>query len=166
MSRYALPPDPRRKSGWGWWKQKAMHVAHRWRRPMTMGVRAIALDAAGHVFLVRHTYVPGWHLPGGGIEPGQTALAALEKELEEEGALSFKAEPRLLGVCFNDYASRRDHVLVYLVEGVHQTAARPADWEIAEGRFFPLEALPEKLARPTRDRLAEWQAGRPPTLRW
>src|SRR5271157_3295631 len=83
------------------------------RRPMTLGVRAIALDAAGQVFLVRHTYLPGFYLPGGGVEPNETAQASLERELEEEGRIELGEPLRLIGFFYNPRHSRRDHVALY-----------------------------------------------------
>jgi len=51
---------------------------------MTLGVRAIVFDEQKNsVFLVKHTYVPGWQLPGGGVDSGETFGQALEKELRE-----------------------------------------------------------------------------------
>ena len=34
-------------------------------RPITAGVRILCADQANRVLLVRHSYLPGWHLPGG-----------------------------------------------------------------------------------------------------
>jgi 8-oxo-dGTP pyrophosphatase MutT (NUDIX family) len=50
-------------------------------RGMTVGVRGAVLDEASRIFLVKHTYVPGWYLPGGGVDLGETAEAALAREL-------------------------------------------------------------------------------------
>jgi ADP-ribose pyrophosphatase YjhB (NUDIX family) len=135
-----------------------LRVAHLWfrlTRGMTLGVRAIVRDEAGRVFLVRHSYVPGWHLPGGGVEAGQTARAALEAELSEEGNFRLVTEPVLLGVYLNLSASKRDHVMLYLVENAHQTAPREPDHEIVECGFFALDALPEGTTLGTQRRLAE-----------
>ena len=39
---------------------------------LTVGVRGAIIDEHNRVFLVRHTYVRGWHLPGGGVEVGES----------------------------------------------------------------------------------------------
>ena len=130
-------------------------------RGMTMGVRAACFDEAGRIFLVRHSYVPGWHLPGGGIERGETALEALAKEMREEGNLLPGTPPRLFHVYFNRQTSRRDHVLLYRCDGVTQTAPRLKDREIVEAGFFAPDALPAATTAATRRRLEEI-AGRSP----
>jgi hypothetical protein len=57
-------------------------------RPMTLGVRGVVENEAGKVFMIRHTYTPGWYLPGGGVEKAETCLESLERELLEEGGFS------------------------------------------------------------------------------
>ena len=145
---------------------RLQHIGHRLLRPLTLGVRAIVLDPQQRVFLVRHSYTPGWHLPGGGVEPGESVRQALVHELEEEGNIVLDGEPSLQGVYFNNHASQRDHVALYLVRNFHQTASRGADWEIVETGFFPLDALPAHCARGTKARLAEVFEGAPISEIW
>ena len=105
-------------------------------RPMTLGVRAIALDEAGRVFLVRHTYIPGFFLPGGGVERGETALLSLERELAEEGGLEMTepAKPSRLLLQPAPFASRPCRALSASTCG-RRRPGKP-DWEIAESGFY------------------------------
>jgi ADP-ribose pyrophosphatase YjhB (NUDIX family) len=148
----APPPELR-----NWRASVVTRLVHVWfvlTRSMTLGVRAAAFDDEGRVFLVRHSYVPGWHLPGGGVERGETTGDALVKELREEGNLELVGAPALVAVYFNRRTSRRDHVALYRCR-VRQTAPKMPDREILESGFFTLEALPDGTTKATRQRLAE-----------
>lgn len=151
------------------WQSKVfgylVHVYFAIARGMTMGVRAACFDASGRLFLVRHSYVPGWHMPGGGLERKETAEEALIKELREEGNLKIIGKPLLVNVYFNTSASGRDHVVFYRAE-VEQTEPRKPDWEIVESGFFALDALPEGTTEATHRRLAELLGGQEPAQRW
>jgi ADP-ribose pyrophosphatase YjhB (NUDIX family) len=132
-----------------------MHAYWRFSRPATLGVRAVVIDGQDRVFLVKHSYVDGWHLPGGGVETGETMLEALARELAEEGNIALSAVPRLHGVFFNRRVSRRDHVAVFLVREFSQDSLPVPNHEIIEHGFFALTALPADTSRATRARLAE-----------
>lgn len=154
MEQDALPDMPTR-SPLARLLTRVLHGYFALSRGMTMGVRAACFDDEGRIFLVRHSYVPGWHLPGGGIERGETAIEALAKEMREEGNLVSGTPPRLLHVYFNRRTSKRDHVLFYRCDGVTQTAPRLRDREIVEAGFFALDALPAATTAATRRRLEE-----------
>ncbi len=143
-----------------------LHTYWRVTRGLTLGVRAAVLDNDGRVFLVRHTYTPGWHLPGGGVEAGETALEAMVRELKEEACIVADGDIQLHGVFFNRHVSRRDHVLVYVVQSFRLIAIKQPDREIAESGFFPLQALPDGTTGGTRRRLAEIDGEASPVLYW
>src|SRR5215471_20429640 len=88
--------------------RRLFHMFWRFSRPLTVGVRALVLDGDGRVFLVEHSYVGGWHLPGGGVEQGETLVMALTRELREEGNIELGEQPALFAIYFNRRASRRD----------------------------------------------------------
>ena len=50
----------------------AIRMANLFRPRLSLGVRLVVLDAEGRVFLVRHSYLPGSHLPGGAVDPGES----------------------------------------------------------------------------------------------
>ena len=73
---------------------------HQFRGPrITVGVRALVVDDAGRVCLVRHTYRDGWFLPGGGVKVGESLVDAMSRELAEETGIELPESPRrVLGV--------------------------------------------------------------------
>jgi ADP-ribose pyrophosphatase YjhB (NUDIX family) len=135
--------------------RRGMHFYWRFSRAATLGARAMVIDGAGRVFLIKHTYVAGWHLPGGGVETGETLLEALTRELAEEGNIQLGAAPQLYAVYFNRRSSRRDHVALFIVRDFRQDGDPKPNHEIAEHAFFPIDALPEDASRATRARVAE-----------
>ncbi len=135
-------------------RDRLLHFYWRFFRAVTLGVRAAVFDTENRVFLVRHGYTPGWHFPGGGVEPGETLVTALSRELLEEGNIRLTGAPELFGMYHNTRATKRDHIAVYVVRTFESGPHKP-NWEIREAKFFPLDALPEGTTAATRRRLDE-----------
>lgn len=156
-----------RQTGWPGLRAKLFHTYFLLRRPMTLGVRGLVLDRrAASVFLIRHTYVPGWQLPGGGVETGETMPHSLERELAEEGNIELTAPPLLVSLHFNRQASRRDHVALFVVEAFRQTSPKLPDREIAQAGFFAIDSLPSDTTPATLRRIDEVVGGAPASPYW
>jgi 8-oxo-dGTP pyrophosphatase MutT (NUDIX family) len=145
---------------------RLLHIYWRFSRGLTLGVRAVVLDSQGRVFLIKHTYATGWHLPGGGVETGETLIGALARELSEEGNIEVTGQPSLHGVFFHPIYSQRDHVTVYVVRDFRQSVPPQPNREIAAHGFFLPDALPPDTTAGTRARIAEVLSGKPATERW
>src|SRR5689334_15822316 len=146
--------------------RRVLHLYWRFARGLTLGVRGVVIDSAGQVFLVKHSYVAGWHLPGGGVEVGETVGEALARELLEEGGIVTTAPPTLHGIFFNARVSRRDHVAVYVVRDFMQDGGPRHPGEIVDCGFFARDALPPDTTRGTLARIAEVLRGASLSATW
>ena len=124
-------------------------------RSLTIGVRAVVRSEDGQFLLVRHSYTPGWHLPGGGIEKGETAEQALSRELFQEIGVRLVGSPVLHGVFHNSAVSTRDHVLVYLCSTDLEVPVSQGSMEISEVGYFGLDGLPKNIDPGTERRIKE-----------
>jgi 8-oxo-dGTP pyrophosphatase MutT (NUDIX family) len=166
-----LGPDrPRQPAGLAALHQRfgdvAIRIANLFRPHLSLGVRLVALDGEGGVFLVRHSYLPGLHLPGGAVDPGETCREAAVREAVEEGGLELAGPPELFHLYWNPIGGRRDHVALFVARGARQSAPRRPSLEILSARFHPVEALPADATAGTLRRLGEVIGGAPVSDRW
>ena len=142
-----------------------MFAGFRLTRGLTLGVRGIVTNDQGEVLLVEHTYLPGWHLPGGGVERRETAELALVREMREEAGVRVLGRPVLLSIHSNEPNHRGDHVLLYRVQA-WEPCAPAAQGEIHEIGWFAPDALPETTTAATRRRIAEALSGEQSDPMW
>jgi 8-oxo-dGTP pyrophosphatase MutT (NUDIX family) len=124
------------------------------------------VDGEGRVLLLRHTYTPGWHFPGGGVEKGETAALSMQRELKEEAGIEAELRAlQLLSIHANGGFFPNDHVLIYRVTEWKQGQAT-AKGEIAEIRFVDPLTPPEGTSPATKRRLDEIFAGADTSELW
>ncbi len=145
---------------------KALQRYWRISRGMTLGVQGLVLGKDGRVLLVRHTYRPGWHFPGGGVERHETAEQALARELKEEAGVIVSGPAELFGLYANFRAFPSDHVALYMVRHWDQPHIPRPNHEIAAQAFFRRDELPPDLGQGARRRILEVLDGAPRSVMW
>lgn len=145
---------------------KAIQSYWRLSRGLTLGAQGCVIDAGGRVLLIRHTYRPGWHFPGGGVERGETVMTALQRELQEEAGVLIDGAPVLHGLYSNGKAFYGDHIALYVVRAWRQPIVPAPNREIAAQAWFGPKDLPSDINPPTATRIAEIVAGRAAAELW
>jgi ADP-ribose pyrophosphatase YjhB (NUDIX family) len=138
----------------------------RYSRGLTLGAQGAVLDADNRVLLIRHTYRPGWHFPGGGVEKNESVEDALHRELHEEAGVELTGPPELFGLYANHVLFPGDHIALFVIRAWKQEAVPKPNAEIAEQAMFPWDALPEAVSPPTRNRVLEIMGSRPRSANW
>ena len=147
-------------------RQRVFLAYSRLSRGMTLGVRAV-LFKRDHVVLIRHTYLPGWYFPGGGVEVGESVAEALSREIREEAGAALTGPAELFAIYRNAHADPRDHVALFVCRHWEQRGTlHLPNAEILASELFPIAALPEGTTPATRERLREVIERRPPSPDW
>ena len=115
------------------------------------------MTSKGKILLVRHTYIDGWYLPGGGVKPHEGLREAAQRELLEEVGLVC-GETSLFGVYESQAEGKRDLIFIFQGEVVSEQGAK--EGEIEEWKWFDLQSLPEGVSPGTKRRIEEYQSGR------
>jgi len=126
-------------------KRLFLSLLHRYfliTRPLTMGVRCAIINDQREILLVKHTYVSGWHMPGGGVDAGESAEDALSREVSEETMFDLLGSPKLVGIYHYNKITKRDHVVVFLSRDFKKNRSNISSFEIESCRFFPLDSFP------------------------
>jgi len=146
--------------------QRIARLARTGRWPLTIGVRIIVREGVERVLLVRHTYAPGWHFPGGAIDRRETAADAAVRELREEALIEATSAPRLIGVYLSTVNRKSDHIVLFEAGTWRRIDGKSRVLEIAETGFFPIRNLPKGTTGGTRRRVAELLGEAEPGTGW
>ena len=144
---------------------RSRHLALRILRVQTRGVKVMAFNPAGELLLIRNTYGHShlFMLPGGGIERRESPADAAARELEEETGIRVeRLEAR--SIHQSRAEGRRDTIHLFIARA--NDAPKPCGVEVAEARFFALDALPDNVSAATLRRIAEYRGERPVGESW
>jgi 8-oxo-dGTP pyrophosphatase MutT (NUDIX family) len=133
-------------------------------RPTALGASVIAQDNQGRVLLVRHSYMRGWSLPGGGVGRNEPPEAAAVRELQEEVGLNGSTPPELFGLYTRKIAWFSNVIALYRLRDV-RIDFHP-NLEVREVMFCDPSSPPPDTQQGTLRRLAELTGQAARSLYW
>ena len=134
------------------WRFRLMMALRALLSPTVMGVAAAVEGADGRILLVKHRFDPDWRLPGGGVNRGEPAQAAVLRELAEEVGLAGGAA-QFFGLYSSPVGWATAVVAFYRVSG--GTVNFRPNLEIREICFADPHTPPDGCAPATLRRLKE-----------
>ena len=107
------------------------------------------------ILLIKTTYRKHWEFPGGRVDKGETGEEAAIREAREESAVNVKNTERKLGSYLQRNLGRKIIVEVFVAREWDFEGEWSPSLEIADRKFFPLNALPPDISPATARRIAE-----------
>ena len=123
----------------------------------------------GELLLLRRAMEPergAWDVPGGFCDTAEHPMHAAERELAEEAGLTGRAVT-YIGTWMDSYGEESPGVAIHTAVSAYlmvlddpRAVPRPQPGEVSEAAWFPLDALPSRVAfaRHTRPMLAAARA--------
>ncbi len=149
-----------------------LQLAHHARRTIfrllrvrTHGVKVMLFDGDRRLLLVRNSYgrTQQHLLPGGGVKRREAPAAAAAREVREEVGVE-ATDLTLFAIYVSELEGRRDTIHLFTARTRDQAEADGV--EVAEARFFALDALPDTLSDATARRIAEYRREQAVSPRW
>jgi len=122
------------------------------------------IERDGKVLLVRHSYVPGWLLPGGGVGRGEAAEHAVIREMREEIGLVRCTTPELFGLYSRKAGWATNVIALYRLRDAEFTFV--PNLEIRETQFVDPANPPDGTPRSVATRLKEFAGLQPRSPFW
>lgn len=119
-------------------EEQNQHYNNRYSMPVDGA--AILQDARGRLLMVKPNYKPGWSLPGGCIEQGETPLESLLREIKEELGIGLTpAQFKLVAVRYvGEREGRKPYTQLIFKSKLTENQIkdiRPQKEELSEYRF-------------------------------
>lgn len=119
-----------------------------------LGVSVAIIDDAGRIVLQQREDFAVWGLPGGEIEPGETAAQAAVREAHEETGLEVVLT-RLVGLyAMPRWRTGNDHTVLFAAVAVGGALVRQTS-ETLDAGYFTRDALPNALLPWHQQRIAD-----------
>ena len=134
-------------------------------RTPSLGVKALVVNDHNEVLLVEHTYIDGWHLPGGGLAYAESPKMAVIRELREETGVVAIGEPILFKIYTHKVHGASDYPILYIIRQFEVHPQKPSS-EIKRAQWFALDKLPPETTESTRFRLKEYFENHLPSEHW
>jgi 8-oxo-dGTP pyrophosphatase MutT (NUDIX family) len=116
------------------------------------------------ILLVRHSYVSGWLLPGGGVGRAEPPAEAILRELKEEIGLVRSSPPQFAGLYSRRTGWVTNVIALYRIDNAEFNFR--SNFEIREVQFVDPIAPPDGTPPSVRRRLLEFARLQPQSARW
>lgn len=116
------------------------------------------MDEESRVMLVKHTYRPGWHLPGGKVDTYEPAILAAQRELREEtGLVTELKDLTFVGFYSNFSEFKSDHIAVFATRRFYKDEKwKRRNFEISAAEMYRIDEFPEDTSPSTKRRIEEY----------